>query len=131
MESPDNLTITPWGDLWFAEDGAGENRLMGITPEGAVYRFASNRLNGSELAGPCFAPDGQTFFVNIPNPGITFVIWGPFARRNAARQYQMAVAPPPAHLAPRVSGELLEAAEKHGLSPLQAAAYHRFGVPLL
>ena len=22
MESPDNMTITPWGDLWFVEDGA-------------------------------------------------------------------------------------------------------------
>ena len=23
MESPDNIVVTPWGDLWFAEDEAG------------------------------------------------------------------------------------------------------------
>ena len=32
MESPDNMTITPWGDLWFVEDGAGSQRVMGVTP---------------------------------------------------------------------------------------------------
>ena len=25
MDSPDNLVITPWGDLWFCEDGAGSS----------------------------------------------------------------------------------------------------------
>ncbi|MBA3473212.1 MAG: DUF839 domain-containing protein [Rubrobacter sp.] len=130
MESPDNIVVTPWGDLWFAEDGEGENRLMGITPDGQVYKFASNRLNDSELAGPTFAPDGKTFFVNIQEPGYTFAIWGPFARRNAARQRQLAYAAPPAELAPRISGELAEAAERYGMSTLEAAAYDRLGVPL-
>lgn len=128
MESPDNITITPWGDLWFAEDGDGENRVMGITPDGEVYKFASNNL--SEFAGPTFSPDGDTFFVNIQNPGITFAIWGPFKKRNAGRQRQMATATPPASLAPKVSGELAEAAEKFGMSTLEAAAYDRLGVPL-
>jgi len=50
MESPDNITITPWGDLCFAEDGGGENRIMGITSDGRVYKFASNNL--SELCEP-------------------------------------------------------------------------------
>ena len=131
MESLDNIVITPWGDLWFAEDGAGENRLMGITPDGQVYTFARNRLNGSELAGPCFAPDGQTCFVNIQDPGLTFVIWGSFMRRTPRRRYQLSQATPPSHLAPSVSGDLLEAAARYGLSPLAAAAYHRFGVPLI
>ncbi|HEX2729503.1 MAG TPA: alkaline phosphatase PhoX [Rubrobacteraceae bacterium] len=129
MESPDNIVVTPWGDLWFAEDGEGENRVMGITPDGEVYKFASNTL--SEFAGPTFSPDGKTFFVNIQNPGITFAIWGPFKRRNAGRQRQMSVAAPPALLAPRVSGELAEAAEKFGMSSLEAAAYDRLGVSLV
>ena len=47
---PDNIVVTPWGDLWFAEDGGGENRIVGITPDGQVYKFASN--NTSEFCEP-------------------------------------------------------------------------------
>jgi hypothetical protein len=43
----------------------------------------------------------------------------------------MAHAAPPAALAPRVSGELAEAASRHGLGLLEAAAYERLGVPLV
>jgi hypothetical protein len=43
---------------------------------------------------------------------------------------KMAVAAPPAHLAPQVSGELAEAANKFGMSQLEAAAYDRLGVKL-
>ena len=42
----------------------------------------------------------------------------------------MALAAPPAHLAPAMDGALLEAAGRYGLSPLTAAAFARFGVPL-
>jgi uncharacterized protein len=135
MESPDNIVVTPWGDLWFAEDEAvsGDtiNRVMGITPDGQVYPFARNRLNDSEFAGPTFSPDGNTFFVNFQNPGITFAVWGPFGGQSAARQQQMATAAPPESMAPRVSGELAEAAEKFGMSRLEAAAYDRLGVSLV
>jgi secreted PhoX family phosphatase len=134
MESPDNIVVTPWGDLWFAEDEAVDgdtiNRVMGITPDGQVYTFASNRLNDSEFAGPTFSPDGKTFFVNYQNPGMTFAIWGPFRRYSDRRQRQMAVASPPEALAPHVSGELADAARKHGMSPLEAAAYDRLGMKL-
>jgi secreted PhoX family phosphatase len=134
MESPDNIVVTPWGDLWFAEDeaidGDIKNRVMGITPDGQVYPFASCRLNDSEFAGPTFSPDGNTFFVNFQNPGITFAIWGPFRQTNKRRQRQMAVAAPPEFMAPVVSGELAEAAEKFGMSNLEAAAYQSLGVPL-
>jgi uncharacterized protein len=135
IESPDNIVITPWGDLWFAEDeaidgGDGRNRVVGLTPEGQTYVFARNAKSDSEFAGPTFAPDGKTFFVNMQGDGLTFAIWGPFARRNSTRQRKMAVAAPPAHLAPQVSGELAEAAGKFGMSPLEAAAYDRLGVRL-
>lgn len=142
IESPDNLVVTPFGDLWFCTDG--RNQVMGITPEGRVYEFATNRLSDSELAGPTFAPDGRTFFVNVQSPGVTLAVWGPFEgyandRRGQgrsvpgwalARQRQMAVATPPARMAPKVSLELAEAASRRGMTVLEAAAYVRFGMAL-
>jgi secreted PhoX family phosphatase len=94
-----------------------------------VYVFARNAKSDSEFAGPTFAPDGKTFFVNMQGDGLTFAIWGPFSRRNSARQRQMAVAAPPASIAPRVSDELAEAADRQGMGRLEAA-YDRLGVPL-
>lgn len=135
IESPDNITITPWGDLWFAEDeavsnGNSLNRVMGVTPAGQIYPFARNAKNDSEFAGPTFSPDGRTFFVNIQNPGITLAIWGPFRYQSTARQARMSVAAPPKELAPQLSGELTEAARRYGMGDLQAAAFDRLGVPL-
>jgi secreted PhoX family phosphatase len=129
-DAPDNLIVTPWGDLWFAEDGGGTDRVMGVTALGGVYEFARNRLNATEFAGPCFSPDGKTFFVNIQEPPITFAIRGRFPRASRSRQQHMAAAAPPRALAPHVSGELAEAAERHGMTRLEAAAYDRLGVPL-
>ena len=135
IESPDNITITPWGDLWFAEDeavidGNGVNRIVGVTPGGQVYNFARNVRSDSEFAGPTFSPDGRTFFVNIQNPGLTLAIWGPFRYQNARRQVAMSYATPPEELAPTISGELAEAAGRHGMGTLEAAAFDRLGVPL-
>jgi len=135
MESPDNIVVTPWGDLWFAEDeaidgGDSVNRVVGITPDRQVYVFARNRLNDSEFAGPTFSPDGKTFFVNFQNPGITFAIWGPFKRRDTRRQTQMALAAPPKSMMPTISGDLTEAARRHGMSTLEAAAFKSLGVSL-
>ncbi|MEB1808175.1 MAG: DUF839 domain-containing protein [Bacillaceae bacterium] len=128
LKSPDNITITPWGDLWIAEDGSGHDRVIGLTPEGNVYPFAYNQFNDSEFAGPCFSPDGKTFFVNIQEPGMTLAIWGPFARRNAARQVVMGHAAPPAHYAPKISNNVADFAEQNGISPLAAAVLERHGV---
>ncbi len=127
MEYPDNICCTPWGDLWYAEDGSGQDRIMGITPEGKVYPFAANRLSGSELAGPTFSPDGNTLFVNIQSPGKTFAIWGPFQRRNSARAREMSFAAP-ANLVPQVSEKVAKAAKAQGMSILEAAAFERHGV---
>ena len=132
LDLPDNIIVTPWGDVWCAEDGGGENRIVGITPEGGTYVFARNaHPDMNEFAGPTFAPDGQTFFVNVQDPGTTFAIWGPFARQNRARQRQMAHADPPATYGPVISGELAEAADRYGLTKLEAAAYERLGIPLI
>jgi secreted PhoX family phosphatase len=132
LDAPDNVIVTPWGDVWLAEDGGGENRIVGITPEGGTYVFARNaHPDMNEFAGPTFAPDGRTFFVNVQDPGTTFAIWGPFARQRRDRQRLIAHAAPPARYAPKISGELAEAAERSGLTRLEAAAYDRLGVPLV
>ena len=95
-----------------------------------MYVFARNAKSDSEFAGPTFAPDGKTFFVNMQGDGLTFAIWGPFSGRNSARQRQMALAAPPESIAPKVSGELAEAADRQAMSHLEAAAYDRLGVQL-
>jgi uncharacterized protein len=76
LEYPDNITVAPFGDVMVCEDGAGDQYITGITPEGKIYKFARNALNNYELAGICFSPDGKTMFVNIHIPGITLAIWG-------------------------------------------------------
>ncbi|KAA9029136.1 alkaline phosphatase PhoX [Niallia endozanthoxylica] len=131
LEMPDNITITPWGDLWIAEDGGGNDRIVGLTPEGEIYTFAENVMNSSEFAGPAFSVDGNTFFVNMQTPGITFAIWGPFARKNSTRRRAMNYAQPPADLAPVVSDKLRAFAEEQGMSMLEAAALERHGMPIL
>jgi uncharacterized protein len=80
IDMPDNITIAPNGHLIACEDGKGEQRLIGITPQGGTYTFARNARDNSELAGVCFAPDGRTMFVNIYDPGITLAVWGNWAK---------------------------------------------------
>ena len=94
MQSPDGLVAAPWGDLLFCEDGRGRDRLMGITPEGGVYELAANGLGIGELAGCCFSPDGQTMFISIQEPGITFAVWGPFSPPDSARRRRLAAGSP-------------------------------------
>ena len=78
LQSADNLTISPWGDLVICEDGPRNPRLHHITPDGEVHMLGRNRYNDKELAGVCFSPDGTTLFVNIYSPGITLAITGPW-----------------------------------------------------
>ena len=80
LENADNLTVAPWGDLIVCEDGSTEQFLVGITPEGRLYRFARNAKNIFEFAGSIFSPDGSTLFVNIQKPGITLAITGPWRK---------------------------------------------------
>lgn len=78
IENADNLTVTPWGDLIVCEDGSDEQFLVGVTPEGEIYKFARNAVSDSELAGATFSPDGTTLFVNIQWDGLTLAITGPW-----------------------------------------------------
>jgi secreted PhoX family phosphatase len=81
LDGPDNIVVAPNGDLIVCEDGNADDFVVGITPAGKLYRLARNASGESELAGACFAPDGQTMFVNVQEPGITFAVWGPWGER--------------------------------------------------
>ena len=87
MLNPDNITVTPWGDLIVCEDSftpatpgtpAPGNRLLRVTPAGEVSTLARNAASGSEFAGACFSPDGSTLFVNIQGDGLTLAVRGPW-----------------------------------------------------
>jgi uncharacterized protein len=78
LDAPDNIVIAPTGDLIVCEDGPNNQYVVGVTPKGQLYQFARNAINSSEFCGACFSPSGQTMFVNIQDPGITFAIWGPW-----------------------------------------------------
>ena len=78
LQHADNLCVSPFGDVIVCEDGGPVNHVLGVTPEGDVYKFARNTMNNSEFAGSCFSPDGTTLFVNIQKPGLTLAITGPW-----------------------------------------------------
>jgi len=80
LEKPDNITVSPRGGLLLCEDGDGTQYLRGVNPEGQIFDLARNDLNTKELAGATYSPDGDTLFVNIQTPGITFAITGPFEK---------------------------------------------------
>ncbi len=88
LEYPDNVTVSPRGGIVICEDGAGEQHLRGLTPEGAIFDLAKNVLNTTEFAGACFSPDGRILFVNIMGStvdagtaeGRTLAIRGPWER---------------------------------------------------
>ena len=78
LRNNDNLTAAPWGDLVVCEDTKGNCGIVGVRPDGRMYAIADNAYSDSELAGVCFAPDGNTLFVNIQYPGTTLAISGPW-----------------------------------------------------
>jgi hypothetical protein len=104
----DNITVSPRGGILLCEDGdrpadqrGPGTRLLGLTPEGHSFAFAQNVValttemiqsaqkqvapgdyRSREFCGACFDPAGETLFVNLQIPGITFAIWGPWERGN-------------------------------------------------
>jgi len=82
LESCDNLTIAPWGDIIICEDGDGRNYIRGITPTGKFYNLALNKKSNSELAGVVFSPSGKTLFVNMQVEGHTIAITGPWKEKS-------------------------------------------------
>ena len=85
LRNNDNLTAAPWGDLVVCEDTKGNCGIVGVRPDGGMYAIADNAYSDSELAGVCFAPDGNTLFVNVQYPGTTLAITGPWEQLSKAR----------------------------------------------
>ncbi len=80
IDGPDNVTVAPWGEVFFAEDGSGEQFIRAIGIDGRVRDIARNARSSSELSGVCFSPDGSTLFVNLQRDGLTVAVRGPFTR---------------------------------------------------
>jgi secreted PhoX family phosphatase len=83
LDMPDNVTMTPWGDLLVCEDNHRSVFLRLVTQQGRVIPFAHNSLSRSEFAGVCFSPDGRHLFVNIQENGLTLAITGDWATLRA------------------------------------------------
>jgi len=71
----DNLTVAPWGDIILAEDTSNPF-IVGIKPDGTIYKIAENIGFASEFCGVCFAENHNTLFVNIQHAGLTLAIDG-------------------------------------------------------
>jgi secreted PhoX family phosphatase len=89
LDFPDNITTSRRGTLVVCEDNVNDNYVRGLTPGGRLFNIALNRLrsgtgtdrSNDEFAGTTFSPDGRTLFVNIQaSAGMSFAIWGPWAR---------------------------------------------------
>lgn len=90
LDCPDNLCVTPRGELILCEDGDRvPQKLQILTRAGHLTEFAAMNVQlngernsitgdfrGSEWAGATFSPDGKWLFVNNQVPGITFAITG-------------------------------------------------------
>ncbi|MGK2930397.1 MAG: alkaline phosphatase PhoX [Acidimicrobiales bacterium] len=84
LDLPDNVVASRSGSLVLCEDGAGDNFLRGLTPDGGLFTFARNadpEQVSQEFAGATFSPDFKTLFVNVQSgSGYSVAIWGPWAR---------------------------------------------------
>jgi hypothetical protein len=89
LNGVDNITGTPSGDLYIAEDG-GNMEINLITVDRVVTPFL--RITGharSEITGPAFSPDGSRLYFSSQRgargdaagtDGVTYEITGPFRR---------------------------------------------------
>ena len=78
LDLPDNMTISPSGNVVLCEDGRDGNFIRSLGADGSMTNIAQNVTErpDDEFAGVCFSPDGRTMFVNIQAAkGLTFAIW--------------------------------------------------------
>lgn len=87
---PDNLTVSPAGEIYVAED-AGDLRISLIAPPDDAgqrvitpfLQLSSAEHEGSELTGPCFDPAGARLYFSsqrggTTGQGVTYEVTGPF-----------------------------------------------------
>jgi uncharacterized protein len=81
-DGPDNISVSPYGGVILAEDGAGRQHLVGATATGETYFLARNDYgDGSgEMTGPTFSASKATLFANLFSPGHVYAINGPWRR---------------------------------------------------
>jgi hypothetical protein len=77
LEAPDNIVVAPWGAVFMAEDGSGDQYLRALKSDGTLVDIARNARSSGEFAGVCLSPDASTLFVNLQRDGITLAIRGP------------------------------------------------------
>ena len=76
LDMPDNLTVSPHGEVYTAEDdGREQNYIRAVTSEGDVHDIALNRASPYELAGACFSPDSRALFFNMYGDGFTVAVF--------------------------------------------------------
>ena len=79
LTEPDNVHVTPTGDVYVAED-AGNLEIVALTMSGGVHPIV--RLTGKtgiEIAGPALNTTGdRLYFSKQHSPGTTYEITGPF-----------------------------------------------------
>lgn len=97
FSGPDNLVVSPRGNLVVCEDTVSRDRtgqsIAGISKDGELHKFCqidsalwgswqgldlASTVRTSEWAGACFSEDGDWLFVNIHVPGVTVAITGPW-----------------------------------------------------
>lgn len=78
FDSPDNITVSPWGGVVIAEDGSDPNHLVAFTERAGSSTLAEDLDARGEWAGPCFG-GGNALFANIQGD-CTYRITGPLAK---------------------------------------------------
>jgi len=91
LDSPDNICVSPHGDLVLCEDGGGDQFIRCLDREGAITDLVRNPASmgrtPGEFAGGCFSPDGRVLFFNTQGgrdfddtvASVTYAMWGPWS----------------------------------------------------
>lgn len=79
FDSPDNITVSPWGTIVLAEDGSDPNHLIAWTPRAGSRPLAKDTAGRGEWAGPCFNRSGSVLFASVQSD-CTYAITGPLGR---------------------------------------------------
>lgn len=79
FDSPDNITVSPWGSLVIAEDGSDPNHLIAWAPRTGSVPLAKDIAERGEWAGPCLNKSGNVLFGSVQSD-CTYAITGPLAK---------------------------------------------------